>query len=48
MLDKSDYGDLDHFMQFGEGRTLSVEDKLKICVNVGIAIRDMHSNSRKP
>lgn len=46
VFEKTHLGDLYHFAQFGNGKDLSLKDKLKICTDVGIAIRDMHLNSR--
>jgi hypothetical protein len=46
MFEKTHLGDLDHFMRSGNGRSLRLEDKLKICVEIGIALRDMHQNSK--
>ena len=46
VFEKTHLCDLYHFTRFGKGRHLSLEDKLKICADVGIAIRDMHLNSR--
>lgn len=46
VFEKSHLGDLYRFARYGKGKDLSLEEKLKICVDVGIAIRDMHLNSR--
>jgi hypothetical protein len=46
VFEKTHFGDLGHFMQSGNGRNLHAEDKLKICVEIGIALRDMHHNSK--
>lgn len=46
VFEKTHLGDLYHFARFGRGKDLSLEDKLKICTDIGIAIRDMHLNSR--
>jgi hypothetical protein len=43
---KTHLGDLGHFMQTGNGKNLHVEDKSRICVEIGIALRDMHQNSK--
>ena len=46
VFEKTHLGDLYHFALSGKGKYLSLEDKLKICVDVGIAMRDMHLSSR--
>lgn len=43
---KSHLGDLYSFTRSSRGKGLSIESKLKICADVGIAIRDMHLNGR--
>jgi hypothetical protein len=45
VFEKSIHGDLFQFTKAGRGSTLSFQDKLKLCTDIGIAIRDMHSNS---
>ena len=47
VFEKTSLGDLDHFVRYGKGRLLPVEDKLRLCFDVGVAIRDMHENSKK-
>lgn len=42
VFEKSHLGDLYHFARHGKGKGFSLEDKLKICADVCIAIRDMH------
>lgn len=44
---KSHFGDLYHFMTSGLGWELSVDDRLRLCVDIGIALRDMHTNSKR-
>jgi hypothetical protein len=46
VFQKAHLGDLYHFSRSGAGRNLSVEDRLDLCVDIGIAIRDMHFNSK--
>jgi len=46
VFEKTQLGDLYHFAKSGNGRSLGMEDRLKLCVDVGIAIMDMHSNSQ--
>ena len=45
VFEKSHLSDLNHFALYGKGKHLSIEDKLQICISVGIVIRDMHENS---
>ncbi|KAF2685426.1 TPR-like protein [Lentithecium fluviatile CBS 122367] len=45
VFEKSHFGDLYSFARSGRGKGLSVENRLKICADVGIAIRDMHLNN---
>ncbi|KAF2808305.1 kinase-like protein [Mytilinidion resinicola] len=45
VFQKSHLGDLYSFAQSRKGKSLSLESKLKICADVGIAIRDMHLNN---
>lgn len=46
VFEKTHLGDLDHFVQTSNGGSLRLEDKLKMCVEIGIALRDMHQNSK--
>jgi hypothetical protein len=46
VFQKAHFGDLYHFSRSGAGRDLSMEDRLSLCIDIGIAIRDMHSNSK--
>ena len=48
VLEKSQYGDLYNFIISGVGRELSVTSRLKLCVDVGIAISDLHFCSKLP
>lgn len=43
---KSQYGDLYNFATMPVGRELCMAERLKLCVDVGTAISDMHFNSR--
>jgi hypothetical protein len=45
VFEKSIHGDLFQFVKAGRGSALSIQEKLKLCTDIGIAIRDMHSNS---
>jgi Protein tyrosine and serine/threonine kinase len=44
VFQKSHFGDLDKFARLEKFKSLSTEDKLSLCADVGIAIRDMHHN----
>ena len=44
VFQKSHFEDLFKFARSEEFRDLSIEDKLRLCADVGSAIRDMHSN----
>lgn len=45
VFQKSQFGDLhDSFAKWQRFKNLSIEDKLNLCADVGIAIRDMHHN----
>jgi hypothetical protein len=45
VFEKSIHGDLFEFVKAGLGSSLSTKEKLELCTDIGIAIRDMHSNS---
>jgi hypothetical protein len=42
VLEKTDFGDLHQFVRSSKGKDLSLEARVKICVDVAIAIKDMH------
>lgn len=44
VFEKAQTGDLYHFLRSGQGQGLSTTDRLDICVDIGIAVRDMHSS----
>ena len=44
VFQKSHLGDLHRFAKLERFENLSVEDKLDLCADIGIAIRDMHHN----
>lgn len=44
VFQKTDLGDFHKFVMLEKFRSLSIEDKLSLCVDIGIAIRDMHRN----
>lgn len=46
VFEKSQYGDLYGFAMLPVGRELRFMERLKLCVDVGIAISDMHFNSK--
>jgi hypothetical protein len=46
VFQKAHLGDLYQFSRSGIGRNLSMEDRLSLCVDIGIAIRDMHFNGK--
>ncbi|KAL9046987.1 MAG: hypothetical protein Q9214_000325 [Letrouitia sp. 1 TL-2023] len=48
VFQKSHLGDLCSFAKLEKFKKLSVEERLDLCVNVGIAIRDMHNNGKMP
>ena len=44
VFEKSHLGDLHRFARLERFKNLSIEDKLKLCADTGLAIRDMHRN----
>jgi hypothetical protein len=46
VFEKSQYGDLKHFVPLPVGRQLHICEKLNICVDIGIAISSMHRNRK--
>lgn len=44
VFQKTDLGDFHKFSKSEKFKSLSTEDKLNLCADVGIAIRDMHRN----
>lgn len=46
VFQKSDLGDLYKFSITEEYKCLSIKDKLNLCTDIGIAIRDMHLNGK--
>ena len=44
VFEKSHLGDLHSFAKRERFKNLSIEDKVNLCADIGIAIRDMHSN----
>lgn len=46
VFEKSQYGDLYNFATRLVGRELCIAERLKLCVDIGTAILDMHFNSR--
>jgi hypothetical protein len=45
IFEKTQYGDLYNFATLPVGRELGFAKRLKLCVDVGTAVLDMHSNS---
>ncbi|KAK0712751.1 hypothetical protein B0T26DRAFT_650945, partial [Lasiosphaeria miniovina] len=45
VFEKSHHGDLDHFARHG-GRGMMTNDRLRLCLDVGRAVIDMHSNRK--
>ena len=46
VFEKTVHGDLHQFMTAGEGRELSLSERLHLCTDIAQAIADMHSNSK--
>lgn len=44
VFEKSECGDLERFANSDAGRKLSLADKLKICDDVGTAVKDLHAH----
>lgn len=44
VFQKSHLGDLHNFVKLERFKSLSMEDKVSLCVDIGIAIGDMHHN----
>jgi hypothetical protein len=47
VFEKSQYGDLSSFLATPIGRELDISARLQLCMNIGNAILDMHSKSKK-
>jgi hypothetical protein len=47
VFEKAQLGDLLAFMEQGAGKTLSLEDRLQLCVDIATAVADMHLNCEK-
>jgi hypothetical protein len=45
VFEKSHFGDLHSFAKLPEWRDLGINERLKLCIDIGTAIRDMHFNS---
>jgi len=45
VFEKSHFGDLHHFATHG-GRDMGTDERVRLCLDVGSAIMDMHTNSR--
>ena len=46
VFEKAEYGDLSYFTTSPVGRDLCIGERLKLCVDTGTAIMDLHFNSR--
>lgn len=46
VFEKTHFGDLDNFLRLPAGRAMSFSDRLKLCMDIGTAIMDMHSISK--
>jgi len=46
VFEKSHFGDLNYFAKLESGRGLSFQARLKLCLEIGCAIRDMHFNRK--
>ena len=46
VFEKSHLGDLYRFARLERFKDLSIEDKLNLCADIGLAIRDMHRNGK--
>lgn len=44
VFEKSQYGDLEWFVNSGQGKTVPLEQRLKLCAAIVNAIMEMHSN----
>ncbi|KAF2133872.1 hypothetical protein P153DRAFT_306501 [Dothidotthia symphoricarpi CBS 119687] len=45
ILGKSEFGNLHDFVSLPNGRALSTEQRLELCVDIGTAIQDMHNTN---
>jgi hypothetical protein len=46
VFEKARHGDLHTFMGQAKGKRLTIEERLNICVDIAIAVMDMHSSSK--
>lgn len=46
VIEKTQFGDLYNFAQLPVGREIGIAERVKLCVDIGTAIRDMHSISK--
>ena len=46
VFEKSVFGDLHKFVQLERFSQLSIEEKLNLCGDIGVAVRDMHQNGK--
>ena len=45
VFEMSPLGDLYYFMKTGPGKELSIDHRLQLCSEIGLAIQEMHTNS---
>jgi hypothetical protein len=48
VFEKSEFGDLYNFVKMPVGRQMDINERLKLCLEIGTAIITMHSNSMYP
>ena len=46
VFEKSEFGDLYNFVKMPAGRQMGINERLKLCVEIGKAVFAMHSNSK--
>lgn len=46
IFEKAELGDLFEFTSSNKGRKMRIEERLKLCIDIGVAIMDMHLNSK--
>jgi hypothetical protein len=46
VFEKSQFGDLYHFMTQSDGRSMGIKERIALFVDIGTAIRDMHSKGK--
>jgi hypothetical protein len=46
VFEKSQFGDLYHFARLPVGRELGIDERIKLCLDIGTAVVDMHFNRK--